>query len=123
MAGPALADEEKPYTVQCEGSKCSVDGSTYRGWRTYHAFCHTCHSQDAVGSTFAPSLLTRFQQDSMTKEHFVDVVTNGFSGQVGVMPGWKGNPNVIPRIDDLWAYLNARSDGALKPGRPTKMKE
>ena len=47
-----------PYQVVCteEGKSCKVDGATYKGWRTYHAACHVCHAQDAVGSTFAPSL-------------------------------------------------------------------
>ena len=40
---------------------CRVDRATYVGWRTFHGICHTCHSQDAVGSTFAPDLLVRMR--------------------------------------------------------------
>jgi cytochrome c5 len=108
-----------PYTVECpQSGTCKVDKGTFKGWRSYHAFCHVCHAQDAVGSSFAPSLLERLK--GMDKKRFDDVVTNGFTGQVGVMPAWKDNPNVMPRIDDLWSYLRARSDGVLKPGRPKK---
>ncbi|MGI9285632.1 MAG: c-type cytochrome [Pseudomonadales bacterium] len=96
-----------------------VDKSTYVGWRTYHAVCHVCHAQDAVGSSFAPNLLDRLQ--GVTKERFMDVVLNGFTGQIGVMPGWKADPNVLPRVDDLWSFLKARSDGALGPGKPKKL--
>ncbi len=115
------ADPSTPYTVKCAegGSPCQVDASTYKGWRTYHAVCHTCHAQDAVGSTFAPSLLERLQ--GMEKDRFMDVVLNGMTGQVGVMPGWKQDPNVLPRVDDLWSFLKARSDGVLAPGKPGKL--
>ena len=121
-AAPSTAPEPQvPYRVECESGiqKCKVDKSTYIGWRTYHAVCHVCHAQNAVGSTFAPSLLTRLE--GMDKARFDDVVGNGFTGQVGVMPGWKDDPNVMPRLDDLWHYLKARSDGALGVGKPGRL--
>ena len=31
------------------------------------------------------------------------------------------NPNIRPYIENLWAYLSARADGALGPGRPQKL--
>jgi mono/diheme cytochrome c family protein len=101
---PAVAEDAgQPvtYKVECAegGAPCRVDKSTYVGWRTYHGVCHVCHAQDAVGSSFAPNLLDRLQ--GVEKERFVDVVLNGFTGQIGVMPGWKEDPNVLPRIDDL----------------------
>ena len=34
-----------------------MDFSTYKGWRAYHAECHVCHGPDAMGSTYAPSLM------------------------------------------------------------------
>lgn len=113
---------EKPYTVDCEPSGeggqpvCLTDKETYVGWRTYHATCHVCHGQDAVGSSFAPSLVERLKV--IDRARFDDVVKNGMKGQMGVMPGWGENPNVRGFIDELYVYLLARSDGALKPGRP-----
>lgn len=115
------ADKPVPYQVECAegGGPCQVDKSTYVGWRTYHAVCHVCHGQDAVGSTFAPNLLDRLE--GVDKDRFMDVVLNGFTGQVGVMPGWKQDPNVLPRVEDLWSFLKARSDGALAAGKPQKL--
>jgi hypothetical protein len=52
------------------------------------------------------------------KKRFVDTVTNGKKGQIGVMPAWGKNPNVKDFIDELYAYQEARADGVLKPGRP-----
>jgi hypothetical protein len=113
-----------PYSVECGQVNdagepfCYVDRDTYIGWRTFHGNCHVCHAQDAVGSTFAPNLLSRIQDFDF--EMFVDSTANGYTGQVGVMPPWKDNPNVNKRYKELFAYLKARSDGALPPGRPKK---
>jgi len=122
------SDGDVPYTVECapdpeQGGRdvCRVDRDTYVGWRTFHSVCHTCHAQDAVGSSFAPALLPRIRQ--IDKERFVMVVDQGFTGQVGVMPAWGTNPNVNRFYDELWAYLRARADGELPPGRPARLPE
>jgi cytochrome c5 len=112
---------EKLYNVDCDqvdenGDRiCLTDKGTYVGWRTFHATCHACHGQNAVGSSFAPSLLK-----PIDKARFVNVVTNGYSGQIGVMPAWGQNPNVKDFIDELYAYQQARADGVLRPGRPKR---
>ncbi|QGX03786.1 c-type cytochrome [Beggiatoa leptomitoformis] len=111
---------EKPYEVVCENNACKVDGTTFKGWRVFHSVCYVCHAQDAIGSSFAPSLVERLKD--FPKERFVHSVTEGFKGQIGIMPSWKDNPNVMPHLDELWAYLRARSDGVLLPGRPEKLK-
>lgn len=119
-----VEDEDKPYEVDCnqvddEGEKvCVVDKATYVGWRTFHANCHVCHGQNAVGTTLAPSLLR-----DIPREVFFNTVTNGRTGQIGVMPAWGNNPNVKDFIDDLWSYQRARADGVLKPGRPERKKD
>ena len=112
------------YSVECGQVNdagepfCLVDRDTYIGRRSFHGFCHRCHAQDALGSTFAPNLLDRMQTFDFAM--FVDRTANGFTGPVGVMPPWKDNPNVNKRYKELFAYLKARSDGALPPGRPKK---
>ena len=119
MTADAIAEDAKPYTVECESGACKVDKKTFIGWRTYHGLCHSCHAQDAVGSTFAPSLLERMKE--IDREQFLSSLDNGYTGQVGVMPAWKENPNVSKRYEELYAYLMARSDGVLAPGRPRKL--
>lgn len=123
----AAADDaaSTPYTVECsvddaKGKRtCAVDRGTFIGWRTYHGFCHVCHAQDAVGSTFAPSLVDRMQD--INYDLFVERTAGGYTGQVGVMPPWKDNPNVSKKYKELFAYLKARSDGILPGGRPGKL--
>lgn len=122
---PTVADEiAYEQTIVCAddaesgGKVCKVDKNTYIGWRTYSSFCLRCHGQDAVGSTFAPSLVDRMK--GIDKARFLDVVANGFTGQVGVMPPWKENPNVTKRYEELFGYLKARANGKLLAGRPQR---
>jgi hypothetical protein len=39
------------------------------------------------------------------------------------MPAFGTNPNVMCYIDDIYAYLKARSDGVVGRGRPAKHAE
>ena len=34
------------------------------------------------------------------------------------MPAWQSSEGVEPHVLDLYAYLRARADGALGPGKP-----
>ena len=119
---PVVA-EAPPYEVVCEDEAgmqvCKVNKETYIGWRTFTASCLRCHGQDAVGSTFAPSLLERMNE--IDKARFMTSLDEGYTGEVGVMPPWKDNPNVNKRYEELYAYLKARADGALPPGRPKRL--
>jgi hypothetical protein len=40
-----------------------------------------------------------------------------------VMPAWGGDPKVTPHVLDLFAYLTARADGKLAPGKPVQMQK
>jgi hypothetical protein len=37
------------------------------------------------------------------------------------MKAFGDDPNIAPYIDDIYAYLQARADGVLGPGRPTRL--
>ncbi len=100
--------------VKCEGSACQIDLWMTRGFRAFSQ-CQVCHGLDGNGSSFAPSLVQKLKE--IDEARFVEVVTNGYKGQVGVMPGWKENPNVMKYMDNLYAYLKARSDGAIPAGK------
>jgi hypothetical protein len=122
VTGPA----EAPYRIKCEGidpdsgeKLCLVDKATYIGWRTFHSTCFVCHGPNALGSTFAPSLVERLKE--IDKAEFMNSVQNGYQGQIGVMPAWKDNPNINKHFEDLYNYLKARSDGALPAVRPQRL--
>ena len=65
---------------------------------------------------------------TLSRNEFANIVVNGgvVNGQpigyattnVFVMPAYGTNANVMCFLDDIYAYLNARSDGAIGRGRP-----
>src|SRR3954469_6656123 len=118
----AAADEEKPYKIESDGT---VDWATFSGFRRFNSECYVCHGPDGVGSSFAPALVDSLK--TMTYEQFLDTVTNGKT-EVNTavqkkMPAFGTNPNVMCYLDDIYAYLKARSDGVVGRGRPPKHAE
>ena len=117
-ASHAAEEVTKPYVIK-DGV---VDWYTFNGFRRYHAECHVCHGPAGLGSTFAPALVESLK--TMTNEDFLEIVVNGRekvgAAQQSKMPGFGENPNVMCFIDDIYAYLKARADGALGRGRPKK---
>jgi mono/diheme cytochrome c family protein len=96
-----------------------VDARTYNGFKRYHAGCNHCHGPDGVGSTFGPSLVDKLPDN----ETFRRIVRDGKSSGASVMKGFAGDPNFAPYVDDVYAYLQARADGALGRGHPIKLDE
>jgi mono/diheme cytochrome c family protein len=94
-----------------------VDERTYNGFRRYNAGCNHCHGQDGAGSTFAPSLVERLP----AIDTFRRTVKEGRATGVSVMKAFGDDPNIAPYIDDIYAYLQARTDGVLGPGRPVRL--
>ena len=103
----------QPYRV-VDGA---VDPGTYNGYRRYHATCSRCHGPDGLGGSFGPSLVER----PLPFAAFAEVVRLGSVRGSAVMQGFADDPNVAPHIDDIYAYLRARADGALGRGRPRRL--
>jgi methanol metabolism-related c-type cytochrome len=115
-------DLDKPYEIADDGT---VDWYTFSGFRRYHADCHVCHGPDGLGSSFGPALAESLKV--LSYDDFLEIVVNGrervSSSEFRKMPAFGSNPNVMCFITDLYAYLKARSDGALGRGRPEKRVE
>lgn len=136
------ASEEKPYRV-VDGK---VDESTFLGWRAFHSACHACHGVDAVGTDVAPNLVERVKGlsahdfsvkvltsyrlvfpsgevsgDDRTalRSEFIEEVLRRERGDL-IMPAWEEDRKVRAHVLDLYAYLRARADGALGPGKPQR---
>ncbi|MDC3091354.1 c-type cytochrome [Rickettsiales bacterium] len=97
-----------------------MDFATYKGWRAYHAECHVCHGPDAMGSTYAPSLM-KSVQEGLTWDDFFAVIINGRyeadGAQKGnVMPAFGENTNVAPHVEDMFRYIKARADDKIRRG-------
>ena len=96
------------------------DFATNKGWRAYHAECHVCHGPDAMGSTYAPSLMVSVTQ-GLSYDDFFNVIMNGRGEDEGaqkgnVMPAYGANTNVAPHVEDIFRYVKARADGKIRRG-------
>lgn len=111
--------EKKPYFM-IDGK---IDFGTFNGFRRYHSACHVCHGPDALGSSYAPSLLDSMK--STPYANFLEIVAVGRTTDKGgtkfVMPAFGSNADVVENIDDIYSYLKARSDGVLGRGRPERL--
>ena len=96
----------KLYTV-VEGFK--VDPETMKGFRTWRAAaCDRCHGANQEGLV-GPSLVNSLK--TLTKEEFVVTVRDGRL-QKG-MQSFSTSPQVMDNMNQLYAYLKGRSDGAI----------
>lgn len=126
------------------------DRGTYAGWRLFHSTCYACHGVGGVGTDVAPNLVERittmtpraFAAKVLTSYRLVSPADNGplderereetlnevmrrernlARGRV-VMPAWESHTAVPPHVLDLYAYLSARADGQLGPGKPKPLR-
>jgi mono/diheme cytochrome c family protein len=105
-----------PYKV-VDGNK--VDTQTLNGWRTWRALaCERCHGAAQEGMV-GPSLVNSLKV--LTPDEFKNTVLHGRI--VKGMPNFDGSKQVVDNIDNLYAYLKGRSDGAIKPGRLEEIKK
>lgn len=148
LAGNAYAQAPRPpmpgdFVVE----QGRVDRGTFAGWRLFHTSCHGCHGVGGVGTGVAPNLVERIRgytprgfatkvltsyriarmapgdmppdSDSERAALVEEVMKRERSARgQPLMPAWDGDPAVPPHVLDLYAYLSARADGGLGPGRP-----
>jgi mono/diheme cytochrome c family protein len=111
---PTVAADAVPYKV-ADGNK--VDAQTLSGWKTWRALaCERCHGAAQEGMV-GPSLVNSLKV--LTKDQFKETVLHGRIEKG--MPNFDGSKMVVENIDNLYAYLKGRSDGAIQPGRLTEI--
>jgi mono/diheme cytochrome c family protein len=114
-ANAVAADASAPYKV-VDGNK--VDPDTMQGFRTWRAAaCDRCHGPNQEGMV-GPSLINSLKV--LTKDEFVATVTKGRLEKG--MPSFGENKTVTEHIDQLYAYLKGRSDGAITSSRVQEIK-
>ena len=105
LAGAAHA-QDKPYRV-VDGYK--VDAETMKGFRAWRAAaCDRCHGANQEGLV-GPSLINSLK--TLSKEDFVTTIIKGRLDKG--MPSFGNSPIVMDNMDQLYAYLKGRSDGAM----------
>ena len=117
-------------------------GDLRTGWRVFQQKCAGCHGTAATGTAQGPDLLPRLREmgnhqfvglvlrrydwilaaaesdpRGALQDSLVEKIVQGKEGSL-TMPAWQGDPAVTAHIIDLYAYLSARAEGTLGPGRP-----
>ncbi len=106
MAAAAQSPASKLYTVQ-EGYK--VDAETMKGFRAWRAAaCDRCHGANQEGMV-GPSLIASLK--TLSKDDFVKTVRDGRLEKG--MQSFGTSKQVMDNMDQLYAYLKGRSDGAI----------
>ena len=94
------------YTV-VDGTK--VDEKTLQGFKTWRAAaCDRCHGANQEGMV-GPSLIASMKV--LTKAEFDKTLTDGRLEKG--MPAFNTSKMVMGNLDNLYAYLKGRSDGAI----------
>lgn len=102
------------YTV-ADGTK--VDSKTLDGFKIWRAAaCDRCHGANQEGMV-GPSLLEGMKK--LTKAEFVTTMTEGRLEKG--MPAWNTNDRVMKGMDNLYAYLKGRADGAITKAKVSAM--
>jgi mono/diheme cytochrome c family protein len=110
-AAPAAGD--KPYKVT---NGTQVDPFTMKGFRTWRSgACDRCHGPNQEGLV-GPSLIDGLKV--LSKDDFKKTVHDGRLEKG--MPSFAENPTVMEGLDNLYAYLKGRSDGAITSARVTE---
>ena len=118
LGSPAQAQELRDQYHQAP--RDTVSQEVYDGWKQYNLNCARCHGEDVLGSTIAPHLVLSLKPDGPinTKEAFLQVVCAG-RPEKG-MPSWCALGMDPPTIEKIYAYVKARSDAKMSPGRPAR---
>jgi mono/diheme cytochrome c family protein len=115
LAGASLAQEKPLYTV-VDGYK--VDANTMNGFRAWRAAaCDRCHGANQEGMV-GPSLIASLK--TLSKEDFIKTVRDGRLEKG--MQSFGTSPQVMENIDNLYAYLKGRSDGAITRSKVEEIK-
>ena len=103
------------YTV-VDGYK--VDSATMKGFRAWRAAaCDRCHGANQEGLV-GPSLIASMKV--LSKEEFVKTITEGRLEKG--MVAFKTSKIVMDNMDNLYAYLKGRSDGAITRAKVEELK-
>ena len=108
---PNAPGDAKPYGTVVDGTK--VSAPVMEGFRVWRASaCDRCHGANQEGLV-GPSLITNLK--TLSKDDFRKVIIEGRLDKG--MPSWKESKGVMDHLDDLYAYLKGRSDGAITSAR------
>jgi mono/diheme cytochrome c family protein len=110
VAAAALADEKVQTDLYTVVDGVKVDEKTFQGFRAWRAAaCDRCHGANQEGMV-GPSLNESMKV--LTRDEFKKTLTDGRLEKG--MPSFATSKMVMDNLDNLYAYLKGRSDGAIK---------
>ena len=107
--------------AQGTGGSLAVNDTVYTGWKYFQVYCSRCHGDNALGSMAAPDLTYSVTEEGgITADSFAVIVRQGASDPAEPDKRMRGFEDLLnpPLVHALYAYVRARSDGSLPPGRP-----
>jgi mono/diheme cytochrome c family protein len=111
---PAFAQDAPLYKV-VDGYK--VDAETLKGFRAWRAAaCDRCHGANQEGLVGPPLTVS---MKTLSKADFIKTVRDGRLDKG--MQSFGNSPQVMDNIDQLYAYLKGRADGAITRARVEAM--
>ncbi len=113
----ALTPIADPYHPQ---PRDTVEQALYDGWKQYVLLCERCHGEDALGTSFAPSLVAALRAEGSipTADRFMELMRNGRMDKGMPAAGTLGLDTAY--FAGLYLYMKGRSDGVLRGGRPAR---
>jgi mono/diheme cytochrome c family protein len=118
LPAPAMSQDavrNDLYTV-VDGYK--VDPATMQGFRTWRAAaCDRCHGANQEGMV-GPSLVESLKV--LSRAEFDKTIVDGRLEKG--MPSFNASKMVMENLDNLYAYLKGRSDGAIKRAKVELLK-
>jgi mono/diheme cytochrome c family protein len=107
--------QQAPLYKVTDGYK--VDDETLKGFRAWRqAACDRCHGANQEGLV-GPSLINSLK--TLTKDEFIKTVRDGRLEKG--MQSFGNSPAVMDNINQLYAYLKGRSDGAITRAKVESM--
>jgi mono/diheme cytochrome c family protein len=107
MGGSQVFAADAPLYTVVEGYK--VDAETLKGFRAWRAAaCDRCHGANQEGLVGPPLVVS---MKTLSKEDFIKTVRDGRLEKG--MQSFGNSPQVMDNINQLYAYLKGRADGAI----------
>jgi mono/diheme cytochrome c family protein len=120
--GLALSLGPGPTAVAAQTTdRLAVTDQVYTGWKYFQVYCARCHGDNALGTMAAPDLTYSVTEEGgVTADSFKVVVRNGASDPSDPERRMRGFEDLLDStlVAAVYAYVRARSDSSLAPGRP-----
>jgi len=118
----ALSLGPGPTTVAAQTTdRLAVTDQVYTGWKYFQVYCARCHGDNALGTMAAPDLTYSVTEEGgVTADSFKVIVRNGASDPSDPERRMRGFEDLLDStlVAAVYAYVRARSDSSLAPGRP-----